>query len=388
MIRKFYDADASDKAAETAAKFTMGEAFDAATLGVDSNENQFDDSIEDKEEKKVDDIIEKVEDKREEKFEEKKEEETKPVISDWKEAAKKAEHRKELFQLLEIDEDALNLSKDLKSDDFVKKLVIYRKEHGNLTPFIEAATRDYDKVSPEQLIMDDLQKQYSHLPSEKAAKLAKSDFNQRFSYRDDPNLTEEENRELEELTAIKLESEGLKIRAKLKGEQQTFLDSVKPVDRTAEATKIADEQKAAQKAELEKFAAMYDADPANSKLNAEKKIVLGKEKPFNYTVNPVSIREQTLDTNKFYGKFWTEKDGKEVFNTDLWNRVIAYSENPAAFEEALINHGMSQGTKTIVDDELENATVKTDKTTAVKKESISKAVAKGQPFSFNGTAVN
>lgn len=49
---------------------------------------------------------------------------------------------------------------------------------------------------------------------------------------------------------------------------------------------------------------------------------------------------------------------------------------------------MSQGTKTIVDDELENATVKTDKTTAVKKESISKAVAKGQPFSFNGTAVN
>ena len=46
MIRKFYDADASDKAAETAAKFTMGEAFDAASLGIDSNENQFEEKIE------------------------------------------------------------------------------------------------------------------------------------------------------------------------------------------------------------------------------------------------------------------------------------------------------------------------------------------------------
>jgi hypothetical protein len=398
MLRKFYDADASDtKAAEP--KFGFGESFDFQTDTEngeqieESNDNGEGDKEDEDEEKVIDKEEEKIEAKEEEKdekvekIEEKKEEVKTPAIQDWKESVKKADNRKEIFQLLEIDEEALNLAKELNSDSFVKQLVAYRKEHGNVSPFLEAATKDYDKISPEQLIMDDLQKQYSHLPSDKAAKLAKSDFNQRFIYKDDINLTDEENAEMADLTAIKLESEGLKIRAARKAEQQTFLDSVKPVDRTAEAEKVAQEQAAANKAELEKFSSMYNADPITAKLITEKKIVLGGDEPVNYTVNPDSIKEQTFDTNKFYGKFWTEKDGKTTFNADHWNRVIAYSENPAAFETALINHGRSLENK-IIDEELENAKEKTDKTNVVKKDSLAKSVANGKAFSFNGEAVN
>lgn len=386
MLRKFYDPAAAEAKAEN--KFTVGEAFDATELAVEKdNFNNREEVIEEKEEEKTEEKVEektevKVEEKiekQEEKVEQKKEEVKQPVTQDWREAAKA--NRKELLELLEIDEETLNLSKDLKGDDFVKKMVTYRKEHGNLTPFTEAATRDYDKISPEQLIMEDIKKQYSHLPTDKAEKLAKSDFNQRFSYKDDPNLTEEENTEMAELTAIKLESEGLKIRAARKAEQATFLDSVKPVDRTAESTQLAEQKTKEIQAELQRFAAMYDADPVSVKLNAEKKIVLGKERPFNHPVNPVTIKEQTLDTNKFYGKFWAEKDGKEVFDADRWNRVIAYSENPEAFEEALINHGMSQGLKT-VDDELENAKEKTDNKVNPIKKSLAKSVGEGKEFSF------
>ena len=386
MYRKFYDPAVAEAKAEN--KFTVGEAFNAEELSAETDKfNNREEVIDDdKEEEKVEEKTdEKVIEKTEEKVEEKVIDEQKtPISQDWKESVRKAEHRKEVFDLLQIDEEALNLSKDLKSDEFVKKLVTYRKEHGNLTPFIEAATKDWDKQTPEQLIMDDLKKQYSYLSAEKAEKLAKSDFNARFSYKDDLNLTDEENSELAELTGLKLESEGEKLRQSRKAEQQQFLDSVTPVDKTAETQKLADEQSQKAKAEIEKFSAMYDADPASIKLNAEKKLVLGKDKPFNYAVNPVSIKEQTLDTNKFYGKFWSEKDGKEVFNADLWNRVIAYSENPAAFEEALINHGMSQGLKT-VDDELENAKEKTDQRVMPTKKSLAKSVGEGKAFSFNGS---
>jgi hypothetical protein len=385
-IRKFYDAAAEEAKADVKPKFTMGEAFNAEDLSAESDKfNNREEKVEDKVDEKLEEKIEnkvdeKIIDKKEEKIEDKKED-LKPVVQDWKELAKA--NRKELLELLEIDEDTLNMSKDLKGDDFVKKALTYRKEHGNLTPFIEAATRDWDKVSPEQLVMDDLKKQYAHLSPEKAEKLAKFDFNQRFTYKDDPELSEEENGEMADLAATRLESEGLKIRAAKKTEQTQFLDSVKPVDKTVETQKLAQEAEATKKAELEKFSSMYDTDPASVKLSTEKKIVLGKEKPFNYPVNPVSIKEQTLDTNKFYDKFWAEKNGKNVFNADHWNRVIAYSENPEAFEEALINHGMSQGLK-IVDDELENAKEKTDNKVTPTKKSLAKSVSEGKEFSFNG----
>lgn len=382
MLRKFYDSAAAEAKADN--KFTVGEAFNAEDLSAEAdkfnNREEAPAEVEEKEEEKVE---VKEEAKVEEKVEEKKEEvKLPPAEVNWKEAAKKAD-RKELLELLEIDEDTLNFSKDLKSDEFAKKLLTYRKEHGNVDPFVEAATRDWDKVSVEQLVMDDLKKQYSHLPAEKAEKLAKSDFTQRFTYKDDANLSETENDELADLTATRLESEGLKIRAAKKEEQVKFLDSVKPADKTAEVQKQEDERKLIEQAEFQKFASMYDADPASIKLNTEKKIVLGKEKPFNYTVNPASIKEQTLDTNKFYQKFWAEKEGKEVFNADLWNRVIAYSENPEAFEEALIGHGMSQALKT-VDNELENAKEITDQKITPTKKSLAKSVGEGKEFSFNG----
>jgi len=386
MIRKFYDAAASEGTA--APRFEKGEAIPFSEIiaqkeETETPEGETEEKVEGKVEDKVDD---KAKLNGEAKGEEKKEEigvEEKPATHDWKEFVKNPEYRKEVHNLLEIDEEALKLSKELTQDEFVKKLVTYRKENGNLTPFIEAATKDWDKYSHEQLVMDDLKKQYSSLSPDKREKLAKSEFNQRFSYKPDDMLSDEENTELAELASIKLESEGEKIRQARKTEQQQFLDSVKPVDKTAEAQRLAQEQEANARKELEWFRAMYDADPASIKLNADKKIILGKENPFNYSVSPETIKEQTLNTNNFYGKFWSKTDGKEAFNADLWNRVVAYSENPVAFEEALINHGRSLGTKQIVEGELENKKETTDQKTTHTKKSLAKTFAEeGQPITL------
>lgn len=383
MLRKFYDpAVAEDKAeprVEFAGEISLNEIFESQSQQFLDKKEEV---VEEKPAEKVEEKKEVIEEKKVEevKKEEPVVEEKKSVIPDWKEFVKNPQYRKEVHSLLEIDEEALKLSKEVVQDEFVKKLVSYRKEHGNVTPFIEAATRDWDKVSPENLIIDDLKKQYSHLSSEKAEKLAKSDFNQRFVYKDDPNLSEEENRELAELTALKLESESQKILNIRKTEQKSFLDSVKPVDFNAMVEEKVKEKLGADAKEFEEFRRNVETSPFLTKLYSEKKLVFGdKENSFNYTVNPDTIKEQTLDTNKFYGLFW---DG-DTFNIEKWAKVVAYANDIDGMDKAKSNHYRSLGTEKIVE-ELESAKEKTDQTTTkVIKKSLAKSFAEeGQPITL------
>ncbi len=374
MLRKFFDPALAEAKAEPRVQFgeeiSLNEVFESQSQQfLDKKEEVVETKIEEKKEPVVEEKKAQVEEKKTETIVEEKKE---PVIPDWKEFVKKPEHRKEVHTLLEIDEDTLKLSKEIAQDEFVKKLVSYRKEHGNVTPFIEAATRDWDKISPENLIMDDLKKQYSHLTPDKAEKLAKSDYNQRFVYKDDPNLTEEENREMAELTSLKLESESAKIKNLRKTEQATFLDSVKPVDMNAIVEQKVNEKLGADLAEVEQFRKNVEASPFLSKLNSEKKLVFGeKENSFNCMVDPNTIKDQTLDTNKFYGVFW---EG-DKFNFEKWAKVVAYANDMATIEEAFVNHGRSLGTGKVVE-ELESTTEKTDQTAnKVVKKSLAKTFA-------------
>ncbi len=369
MIRKFYNADATEASAST--KFELGEPIELTEVfdgQKAASEEVKQEPQEEKQEVQVEQQAPVVEESKQEVVNE-----VAPVIN-WKDEAIK--NKKELFPLLGIDEDTINLSRELAQDEFLKKAIIYRKENGNLTPFIEAATKDWDKISHDQLVMDDLKKQYSKsLSPEKAEKLAKSEFNKRFSFKEDELLSEEENAELAELNSIKLESEGERIRNERKAEQKQFMDSVKPIDRNAEIAKISKEREESDRKEFEAFKNQIESSPVMAKLFSDKKIVIGANgNSFNYTVNPDAIKEQTLDTNKFYGQFW---DG-DKFNQEKWNRVAAYSLDPLAYDAALINHGRSLGTKDIVEKELENADDKNrPQPNQVKAKSLAKAFAEG-----------
>lgn len=379
MIRKFYDAGTAEAGA-AATRYTIGEQFSGEDLGIFTEEKPV------KEEKEEEIKPEKKQEVKPEDVKEEKKVEEKTVIQDWRELIRNPEHQKEVYNLLGVDEKALSLSKELQNDEFVQKLVTYRKQNGNLTPFIEAATKDWDNAKHEDLVMQDLIKQYpENMPLAKRERLAKADFNERFIYKEDPNLDETENKELAELKELKLESEAEKIRAARKTEQQQFLDSIKPVDTKAETERLTNEKAEADLKELTAFKNMVEANPETTRLLADKTIVLGKNgSSHNYPVNPEVIREQTFDSNKFYGKFWKQENGKPpVFDVKLWTKVVAYSENPEAFENFLIEKASANGVGKFVEKELENATEKTSSKTEVKKESLGKAVEKGQPFNFN-----
>lgn len=381
MFRRFFDpapnADHTPKY-ELAGELSLSDVYN----GVQKEEKV--EVKEEKVEEKIESKVENTEVKTEEKVEEKKPEtvDTKPE-PDWRELVKK-QNPKDIFGLFEIDEDALNISKEIKDDVFVRKLLAYRKEHGNVTPFIEAATTDWDKAQTDQLIFGDIKKQYSHLSPEKAEKLAKADFNQRFTYKDDTSLTVEENVELAELMALKKESEAEKIRAARKTEQQQFLDSVKPVDKTAEATRIAQEKEDSSRKEREQFNLMIEAHPSFKQLNTEKKISFGgKDNAFKVTANPVAVKEQAIEATKFFDKFWTENEkGEPVFDMDKWAKVVTYSENTEAFENAIVDHYKNLGEGKLAEG-LENAKEKTDQKTKQVKKSLAKTfVEEGQPLTL------
>lgn len=390
FIRKFYDAAITEPAAAAVEPTPRFELLNEE-LSLEQAYQGFDDGKDLEKPKEETVVEEKVETPvvEPEKVEEPKKEEpilptqAAPVV-DWRAEVQKQDP-KEIYKLLNIDESILNLAKDLEKDDFLKKAITYRKENGNLNPFIEAATTDWDKMPADRLILDDLKKQYSHLSTEKAEKLAKADYNSRFIYKEDPDLSEAENQELAELMSLKLESDVEKIRLARKQEQAQFLDSVKPIDKTAEQERIANETAAAEQKEFELWKSTIESHPVNARLQAEKKIVLGeKEKSFNYTVNPESIKDKTLNTANFYGQFWTkDESGSNVFNADKWNRVAAYAENPQAFEAALINHGMSLGTGEIVEKELVNQSPKSNQQSQAKSKSLAKTfVEEGQEITL------
>lgn len=388
MIRKFYDANAGGGASS---KYEFGEELSMAEVQAQPDDGAEDDNTvgqgdKGKEEVKVDAKPEVKAEVKEEQKEEKKEvkEETKEavVIPDWKEIVKK-QNKKDVLSLLEIDEDALNFSNEIKQDEFVKKLVTYRKENGNVTPFIEAATKDWDKISHLDLLRDDLRRQYPTLTQEKFNILAKNRIDKRFIL--DDNTPEEEA----ELAAVELETEGEKIRSARKTEQQQFLDSVKPADKTAEAQKLAEQRQQQEQNEKALFQTMIDANPSFIALNASQKISLGsKDHSFNFPANPGSIKDQAVNSGKFFESFWKDDgNGKEVFDVEKWSRVITYATDPLAFEDALINHGKSMGTKEISENELENKTEKTDQKVTNTKKSLGKAVVEtSQPISFEEVA--
>lgn len=379
MIRKFYDAAVADAGASTKFEVTREEVSLNDVFEGMRPENKVEKKEEIVEEKKEAAAEVKVEAKVEgaAAAEVKVEPKQEVATPDWKELVKKQD-RKEVFALLEIDEDALSLSKELKQDEFVNKIVTYRKENGNVTPFIEAATKDWDKVSHLDLLRDDLKRQYPKLSDERFSILSKNNIDKRFI------LGEDAPEDEAEVASVLLETEGEKIREARKAEQKQFLDSVKPVDKTAETQRLAKEQEAAAQKELEQFSEMIEANPFFTKLNTDKKISFGsKEHAFNHPANPESVKEQAIASRKFFDKFWSEdKSGNPVFDVERWSKVMTYAENPLSFEDALIVHGKSLGTGKVVE-ELENTTVKTTQQSQQVKKTLAKTfVEEGKPITL------
>lgn len=389
FIRKFFDADAKESSG-----FVIEGALDPQVIFEQNNNIVTEEAEPEPSEAKIEDTgevkSETIPEEVKTESEKQPESEAEPVhqtatteikqeqnLPDWKELV--LTNKDEAYNLLGVKEDELALAKEVSEDEFLKKVIAYRKEHGNVTAFLEAAGKDWDKVSDLDLWKDEFRLKHLNLPKEKFDRLANIELRKRFGAIEDELADPDEK----EAASLFLESEAAEIRNKRKAEQQSFLDKYQPKDTKAEQMQLAEKQEAERLKSVADYQASIDNLPSTKALLADKKIVIGVGKEaYNYEVNPATILDVVKNPSKLFGLLG--EAGKEDYAK--FKKLVAFAVDMDKYDAGLINHGRSLGTETVVEEDLsnkENPGAKTS-STQTKKESLGTAFAtRGVPFVMN-----
>ena len=224
-------------------------------------------------------------------------------------------------------------------DDFIKGVVEYYEKTGDLTEYLTATLLDYDEMSSEDILRQELREQYPTLSD--------AAFNRVFQDQVMSKFNLDENRYSEEDVNIGkelLDAEASKIRERFKQDQQQFINtaSKKQVDHEAEAQAL----QAQQEQQFREWEENINNDAATQELLNSRLITVdnGNGDQFRYEVKDVSeLVESTLDNQRFFEQFMT-KDGLDL---NKWYRVLSYAQDPQAFEKSLIAHGRTLGEKRV-----------------------------------------
>lgn len=226
-------------------------------------------------------------------------------------------------------------------DDFIKGVVEFYEKTGDLTPYLQAKTVDFTKLSDEDILRRNLREQYSELSDGAFERLYKQQVVDK--YKLDPDEWSEEDAQLErELMKV----EASKLRSKYQEWQQGFKA---PEPEPTDADKLVAEQ-------MQRFEQDVKENALTKSLLENKKISMKtQDGEFNYEVEPSQLLEMTLDNDRFFAQFANDKGELDY---DRWYKVAAYSSNPEQFERSLINFGKTLGRQEIAK-EIKNPTVNT-----------------------------
>lgn len=210
-------------------------------------------------------------------------------------------------------------------DDFIKGVVEFYEKTGDITPYLQAKSVDFNKMSDEEIMRRDLREQYSELSDKAFDKLYKQEVLDRFKL--DADEWGEDDAELgREL----LKAQASKSREKYLEWQKTF-QAPEPEnvnDNTQELLKEFEES-------------VRNHDVTRSLMDAKKISIKSGDDEFHYEVpNADSLIDMTVDNDKFFSQF-AQAEGKLDYSK--WYKTAAYSQNPEMFEKALINFGKTLG---------------------------------------------
>lgn len=226
-------------------------------------------------------------------------------------------------------------------DDFIKGVVEFYEKTGDLTPYLQAKTIDFTKLSDEDILRRNLREQYSELSDGAFERLYKQQVVEK--YKLDPDEWSDEDAQLErELMRV----EASKLRSKYQEWQSGFRA---PEPEPNDADKMVADQ-------MQRFEEDVKENALTKSLLENKMISMKtQDGEFNYEVEPNQLLEMTLDNDRFFAQFANEKG---ELNYDRWYKVAAYSSNPEQFERSLINFGKTLGRQEIAK-EIKNPTVNT-----------------------------
>jgi len=228
-------------------------------------------------------------------------------------------------------------------DDFIKAAVEYYEKTGDLVPYVQAKTVDFTKLSDEEIMRRDLKNQYANLSDKAFDALYKEKVTDKFKI----------DEEAFGADAAEIGREFLKLEAE--GKRQKFIEeqnSFKAPEKAEDKEEL--ERQEAVKRTLEEF------KEATLKNDETKSIVEGKrvalkigEAEVNFEVSdPNSLIDMTLDNQKFFNLF---QNADKSINYKNWYKMLAYSQNPEAFEKTLFDKGKAEGREEITK-EIKNPT--------------------------------
>jgi hypothetical protein len=229
-------------------------------------------------------------------------------------------------------------------DDFIKKAVDYYDTYGNLTPFLEATSKDYDSISDVEILKANFDKENSDLSEKARNRLFEKELEKY-------NLDSYDEDDTEVGNAL-LKRDAGKLRKALKEEQQQFIQSIQPQGQGQQEQQPSQEELEAQQAESRKI--IQSGISGVVKNNLIK--VEANGEGINYQIGDTTkVVDYALDSSKFLSTF--AKDGQ--VDWDKWTKVVAFAENPTQFISELIKHGKSLGRK-LMEAELKNVTPPTN----------------------------
>lgn len=222
-----------------------------------------------------------------------------------------------------------------EQDEFIKGLIEYYNETGDVSAYIEAKNVDFTSMSDLDIVRHNMRSQYSEMSEKAFERLFRREVIDKYQL--DATRYDEEEVELgEEL----LKAEASKMRESLIERQSKF----KAPERTADSGV----DNAAQAAEaMAQWQQSVTSQPETQSILNDGRIVVeyGGE-PFAYEVDdPQSVVDMTIDNNKFFQLF--QGEGGQV-DYNKWYKVLNYASDPDTFERSLILHGKNLGGKEVV----------------------------------------
>lgn len=256
-----------------------------------------------------------------------------PVETDWKTVLSKVD-RKEALKVLGL-------------DDFDIDLVEYRRTTGDVTPFLEVKTKDWNKISDEEVVRHDLRKKYTGLSDEEFALIYRDEVIDRYNL---DRETYDENDIKAKTGAVKLKFEANQIRQREIAEQAKF--------RAPERQDNSAEIERQRQAEIDQHNQFLTQHAATQALITNKRLVLGSgDHKFNYEISsPQEVLGMITNPEK-YQQYFTQPNGQPDVEKLLF--LTAAAKDPNGLVKSLIDYGISLGNKQTIDKELHNIPDKT-----------------------------
>lgn len=243
--------------------------------------------------------------------------------------------------------DKKDLLKKAGVTDFAIEIDEYLSKGGNAIDFLNARAIDYNKVSDEDIIKADLQKQYPNFSPQQISLM----FNRKY------NVSEGADPEDKEFAQLQLQADAYNSRQQKIQEQSKFKIPDTPILQKDEAYEQWKKEQESEPKLMEKFRSFYETHEATKALNESKRVAINLGEgvpPFNFTIDhPQVLTKALTDGGAILNKLMTTQSGEpDVAKQHL---VTLFSFNPEKFIQDIFKYGQSMGVRKELVEEGQNA---------------------------------